>query len=329
MSSTDDAKDQILVIHDGDLTQVVQMLASAQRIREHHKKARITLLCGEEFEGLLKHCPYFNAVETNLDDAAKRNFFERMKAARNSGFDVIYDLCGSESAKKIGRAARFTRTKWIKAGPDSMQPGHALDQMAARLGEAGLGGPTHYRLGEAPAPDLSWIDFVAKRSRTLDPAYFGLQGAYALFAPAGEDSAPALRWPKERWASLAHELIELGVEPVVVGGPSTREVGRYVAHMTPGARDLTGRANLIQLAGLGRRASCAFGESAGLLHLMAAAGSPTVLFHPGEQPPHEDSPRGQSPTLLMHAPTLAQISALEAVQAMRCAGGFSDASHAA
>ena len=106
-------------------------------------------------------------------------------------------------------------------------------------------------------------------------------------------------------------------------------MGRYVAHVTPGARDLTGRANLIQLAGLGRKASCAFGEAAGLLHLMAAAGSPSVLFHPGENAPLESAPRGESPTLLMHAPTLAQINAKEAVQAMRCAGGFADASNAA
>lgn len=99
------------------------------------------------------------------------------------------------------------------------------------------------------------MDFVAKRSRTLDPAYFGLQPRYALFCPAGDESLPAQRWPKERWASLAHELRQKGVEPVIVGGPSTRELGRYIAHITPGTRDLTGRANLIQLAGLGRQAS--------------------------------------------------------------------------
>lgn len=328
MSASDTEKDQILVIHDGDLTEVVQMLAAAERIRNHHKKARITLLCGEEFEGLLKHCPYFNVVETNLQDTAKKNFFERMQAARNSGFDTIYDLCGSDAAMKIKRAVRFSSGRWISATPDKTKPGHPLEQVAARLGEAGMG-PTRYLLGEAPAPDLSWIDFVAKRSRTLDPAYFGLQGAYALFAPAGDDVEPAYRWPKERWASLAHELIEGGVEPVIVGGPSTREVGRYVAHVTPGARDLTGRANLIQLAGLGRKASCVFGEQAGLLHLMAAAGAPAVLFHPGDSAPHDSAPRGLAPTILMHAPTLAQISAPEAVQAMRCAGGFAGATNAA
>lgn len=328
MADTDAGKEQILVIHHGELTDVVRMLAAARLIRDHHRKARITLLCGPEYEGLLKHCPYFNAVEPTLTETANKNFFERMKAARNSGFDLIYDLGAGAEGQKIKRAARFSKTRWVNAAPDPKSSEHPLDQAAAKLGAAGLG-QSVFRLGEAPPPDVDWVDFVAKRSRTLDPAYFGLQGRYALLAPAGDDAPPALRWPKERWASLAHGLLEAGVDPVLVGGPATREMGRYVAHVTPGARDLTGRANLIQLAGLGRRANCAFGEDAGLLHLLVAAGSPAVLFHPGESAPHARAPRGAAPTVLMHAPTLAQISAPEAMQAMRCAGGFDDAVRAA
>ena len=324
-----DEKDQILVIHDGDLASMVRMLAPARRIREFHKGARITLLTGEDFESLLKHCPYFNAVEPTLSQTAGQGFFERMKAARNSRFDVIYDLCGSESAMKVKRAARFSRARWVDLSLDPRAEGHPVDLVAAKAALAGLGGMTRYRLGEAPPPELDWIDFVARRSRTLDPAYFGLQGRYALFAPAGDDSPPPTRWPKERWASLAHALIEEGVEPVIVGGPSARELGRYVAHVTPGARDLTGRANLVQLAGLGRQAQCAFGEDVPLLHLLVAAGSPAVMFHPGAEAPLTRAPRGPGPTILMHAPTLAQISAQEAAQAMRCAGGFGDDARAA
>ncbi|XBQ16741.1 MAG: glycosyltransferase family 9 protein [Oceanicaulis sp.] len=317
-----DEKEQVLVLHEGDLASTVRMLAPARRIRERHKGARITLLTSDEFESLLKHCPYFSAVEPSLHDTAGKGFFERMKAARNSRVDVIYDLAGTDATRKIKRAARFSKAKWVDLSADPKSEDHPLDLVAARMAEAGFGGPKVYRLGEAEPPELDWVDFVARRSRTLDPAYFGLQGRYALFAPAGDDSPPPTRWPKERWASLAHQLIEKGVEPVLVGGPSTRELGRYVAHVTPGARDLTGRANLVQLAGLGRQAQCAFGEDVPLLHLLVAAGSPAVLFHPGEEAPVTRAPRGPGATILMHAPTLAQISAPEAVQAMRCAGGF-------
>ena len=328
MTQEEPAKEQVLVLHDGDLVDVVRMLAPAKRIREHHRRARITLLCGPDYESLLKHCPYFNAVEPTLSDAAGKNFFERMKAARTSGFDVVYDLGAGDAASKLRGSMRFSKTRWINAAPDPKKPGHPVEQAAARIGEAGLG-PAQYRLGEADPPQLDWIDFVAKRSRTVEPAYFGLQGRFALFAPSGDDSPPAQRWPKERWASLAHELLERGVEPTLVGGPSTREIGRYVAHVTPGARDLTGRANLVQLAGLGRRANFAFGEDVPLLHLLVAAGAPSALLHPGETPPLEQAPRGPAPTVMLYAPTLAQISVSEAVQAMRAAGGFADAETAA
>lgn len=329
MQGFDASKEQILVLHDGDLADTVRMLAPARRIRAFHRKARITLLCGEAFESLLKHCPYFDSVEPTLSTTAGKNVFDRIKAARNSRFAVIYDLGGGSAAKKIKTAARFSGAKWLSAVPDTKLDAHPVDQSAALLARAGLGGPPGLELGAGDPPLVDWIDFVARQSRTLDPAYFGLHDRYCLFAPAGDDSPAPQRWPKERWASLAHDLSAQGLEPVLVGGPSTRELGRYVAHVVPGARDLTGRANLIQLAGLGRRCSGAFGEDVPLLHLLVAAGSPAVLFHPGNDAPVLRAPRGQAPTVLMHAPTLAQISAQEALQALRCAGGFEDRLQAA
>lgn len=324
MSAREPSKEQILVLHDGDLTETVRMLAPAAAIRAHHRTARITLLCGPEFEGLLKHCVYFNAVEPTLRDIAKKGFFERMKLARTSGIDRVYDLGSGEAGEKLKRSMRFSSTEWVRAAAGPKENGHPLDVVAGKLGAAGLG-KAHYALGEAEGPRADWVDFVARRSRTLEPAYFGLQDNFVLFAPAGDEVKPALRWPKERWASLAHQMLQRGVEPAIVGGPSAREIGRYIAHVTPGARDLTGRANLVQLAGLGRKASFAFGEDAGLLHLLVATGAPAVMFHPGEEAPHLRAPRGEHPTVLMHAPTLAQISVAEAVQAMRFAGGFEPA----
>lgn len=328
MNAGNASKEQVLILHDGDLTETVRMLAAAKRIRGHHRAARITLLTGPDFEGLLKHCVYFNAVEPTLRDLAKKGFFERMKLARASRFDRVYDLGSGEAGQKLKGALRFSSTAWVAAIANSGDQGHPLDVVAGKLGAAGLG-KTHFPLGEATGPEADWIDFVAKRSRTLEPAFFGLQGPYVLFAPAGDDVKPALRWPKERWASLAHQMLQREIEPAIVGGPSAREIGRYIAHVTPGARDLTGRANLVQLAGLGRKANFAFGEDAGLLHLLVATGAPAVMFHPGEEAPHTRAPRGLHPTVLMHAPTLAQISVAEAVQAMRFAGGFAHEPEAA
>lgn len=315
------AKQQVLVLHDGDLTATVRMLAAARLLRDHHRKARISLLTGPDFANLLKHCPYFDAVEPTLRESAGKGFFERVKLARASQFDRVYDLGGGEAGRKLKRAISFSSAKWIDAAPSEKRPGHPLDQQAGLLGKAGLG-PDFFPLGAAPPPDASWIDFLAKRSRQLEPAYFGIQGAYALFAPAGDDTPVKSRWPAERWAELAEALAAEGVEPVIVGGPTVRDLGRSVIRRVDSARDATGRANLMQLAGLGRRAGCVFGEDTGLLHLLVAAGAPGVMLHAGAEPPHERAPRGPESAIVLHAPALGDISASAAVQAMRAAGGF-------
>lgn len=313
------SKEQILVLHQGGLGETVLMLAGARQIREAHRKARITLLTGPEFEPLLKHCPYFDAVEASLADAAGKNFLERVKRARASRFDRVYDLGAGEASGKLKRAMNFASGKWVSAAPDARRPGHPLDQQAAALAKAGASLPA---AGTAAPPTVEWIDLLARRSRTLEPAYFGIQGRYALFAPVGEDAPVKGRWPAERWAELSAMLAEADIEPVVVGGPAAREAGRAIARLDGRVRDATGRANLVQLAGLGRKACCVFGERSGLVDLMVAAGAPGVVVHPGAAPDGEIAPRGPEAVIVVHAETLEGVAGAAAAQAMRVIGGF-------
>lgn len=323
------AKTTIYVLLWGDLVRTVRGLAGAKLIRAAHKRERMVLLTSPDYEALLKHCPYFGAVETDAlaEGAAGKLMQKRIKLAKPAR---IYDLVGDGAARRLKNAFRFGGTKWIDAAATDGEEGvHPVEAAAARLGAAGLG-QTAYALGAAPAPDVSWVDYLARSSRMLEPEYFGLTGPFALLAPAGDEYKLALRWPKERWASLAHELIARKITPAIVGGPSARETGRYIAHMTPGSRDLTGKAKLVQLAGLARRARFVFGEDTGLLHLLVAAGTPALALYPdGGDAPVLRAPRGESTVILMHAPTLAQVSVAEAIQAMRCAGGFDEAPRAA
>jgi ADP-heptose:LPS heptosyltransferase len=314
-------KEQVLVIHEGDLASAVRMLAAAKMLRERHRKARITLLTDDAHVTLLKHCPYFDAVEAGLGEAARKGFFERIKLARASKFDRVYDLGSGEAGRKLRRTISLSGGKWIDAAPNPKKPGHPLDQQAAALGRAGLG-PDQITPGAAAPAEADWIDFLAKRSRQLDPAYFGIHRRYALFAPAGDDVPVKERWPAERWAELARLLLAEDIEPVVVGGPATRETGKAVSRGAEGARDVTGRANLVQLAGLGRQASCVFGEDTGLFHLIVAAGSPGIMLRAGQGLDPDSAPRGVETTLVLHAATLPDIAAEAAVQAMRAAGGF-------
>ena len=315
-------RDITYILHWGDLASAVRMLACAKLIRKVHRRDRIVLLTTPDFESFLKHCPYFNAIETDALPDTRPMQGLRDKRIKLTKPKRVYDLVGDNESRKLKRLFRFSRCEWNEVVPDPRTLAHPVDDVGGQLnGVLGLH-PTHYPLGAAPAPDASWVDYLAKQSRMLDPEYFGLNGPFALLAPAGTEVKPALRWPQEKWAALAHELLEAGITPALIGGPDTRDVGRYVSQVTPGARDITGKAKLAQLAGLARHARFCFGEDTPLLHLLVAAGPPALALYGDVGDPALIAPRGDAPVILMHATTLAQVDAHEAVQAMKFAGGF-------
>ncbi|WP_300543793.1 glycosyltransferase family 9 protein [Maricaulis sp.] len=319
---TEPQRDITYILHWGDLASTVRMLAAAKVLRAVHKRDRIILLTTPDFESFLKHCPYFNAIEIDALPDTRPLAGLRDKRIKLNKPSRVYDLVGDADSRKLKGLFRFSKCKWHEAAADPRSGQHPVDDVAGRLNAILGTGPQHYPLGGAPAPDASWVDFLAKKSRMLDPEYFGLNGPFALLAPAGDTVKAPLRWPQEKWAALAHELLQAGVTPALIGGPDTREVGRYVSHNTPGARDLTGKAKLAQLAGLARHARFVFGEDTPLLHLLVASGVPALALYGNVVDPALIAPRGEEPVVLMHAATLAQVSPQEAMAAMRFAGGF-------
>ncbi len=319
---TEPQRDITYILHWGDLAATVRMLASARLIRDVYRRDRIILLTTPDYESFLKHSPYFNAIEIDALPDTRPMAGLRDKRVKLTKPSRVFDLVGDSDSRKLKKLFRFSRCQWHEIAPTGKTSQHPVDEVAGKLNAVLGTGPDHYPLGGAPAPDASWVDFLAKKSRMLDPEYFGLNGQFALLAPAGDTVKPQLRWPQEKWAALAHELQQAGITPALVGGPDTRDVGRHVAHVTPGARDITGKAKLAQLAGLARHACFVFGEDTPLLHLLVASGAPALALYGDVGDPALIAPRGDEPVILMHAPTLAQVSPEEAIAAMKFAGGF-------
>ena len=72
---------------------------------------------------------------------------------------------------------------------------------------------------------------------------------------------------------------------MVIGGLQEGGLARGIQRQAPRARDLTGRTDFAQIAVLGARAALAIGNDTGPLHLIAAAGAPTiVLFSSASDP---------------------------------------------
>lgn len=96
-------------------------------------------------------------------------------------------------------------------------------------------------------------------------------------------SAPARRWPVERWAELASLLARRGHQVVVTGATAEAPItAAVVAHAALDPRaDLGGRTSLSEIAALVADARLVFAGDTGTAHVASAYGTPSVvLFGP-------------------------------------------------
>jgi ADP-heptose:LPS heptosyltransferase len=90
-------------------------------------------------------------------------------------------------------------------------------------------------------------------------------------------------WPADCFAGLFHRLGCVGAVPVILGGPGPAEHGMAepLLGLLPEAVDLVGRLTLPEVVACLERAVLFVGNDSGLMHLAAAAGTPTIgLFGP-------------------------------------------------
>jgi heptosyltransferase-2 len=91
---------------------------------------------------------------------------------------------------------------------------------------------------------------------------------------------PGKRWPETHYAELARRLAGQGVAVWVLGGPGEKDIAKIISGDGRFARDLTGddlRNAILALAA----ADAAVSNDSGLLHVVAAIGTPAIgLFGP-------------------------------------------------
>jgi ADP-heptose:LPS heptosyltransferase len=286
---------RILVIKLGALGDFVLALAAAKRIREAHTKAHITLLTTPPYEALARLSPYFNEVWPNGRPAGFDEWWTLVGALRGGRFDRVYDLQTSSGSSRLrpmlwpfgpewsGRASHRRRN------PQRDQM-HTLERQADQLRAAGIWPDAPILPGSAPPPDLSWILNKYKQPRPL--AGVPAPRPYAMLVPGASEKRPEKRWPVERFAELAAKLKDQGLDVVIIGGPQESALARIIQKSNGQARDLTGRTDFAQIAVLGARAALAVGNDTGPLHLIAAAGAPSVALFSAASDPALCGPRG-------------------------------------
>ncbi|MEO1659148.1 MAG: glycosyltransferase family 9 protein [Pseudomonadota bacterium] len=290
---------KVLVVKRDGLRPFVEAEPAFAAIRRAHQGATIDLVTSPNLQRLAKCSPYFDRVVATRPlntPAEKREFTGQLKKI---GYQVAYDLDGTRDSMDLRASLKgFRAPTWV--GPKRKLSGKSTSMKPSPLAGAGMrkllsdaGLELEQRL-----PDLRWANNPEKGSANLDPSWFGLSGAYALFIPAAN---PSHRWPAENYGAVASVMARQGITPVIVGGDDLStyayDVMQTAAEMSgDGGRaavDLSGKADAAQVSVLARDATFFLGGPSDELHLVAAVGTRGVILLPTSEDVQTDALYGR------------------------------------
>ncbi|MCP1241389.1 glycosyltransferase family 9 protein [Acetobacter lambici] len=226
--------------------------------------ARITVACGPVAAGLFSHMPGLERVLVMRKRRYDMHWLDLWKACAPTKWDMTVDLRGSV----ISFALRSGRRLVMRGG---RRPGRRVGHLGSLLG-----------LSPAPHPTV-WLNEADRQ-------------AAADMIPPSSPTAPIIAlgptanwvgkiWPTANYLPLWQQLAATypHARPAIFYGPGTQEaeLARPVLNALPNAINAGGRFALTETAAMLGRCALYIGNDSGLMHLAAAAGTPTLgLFGP-------------------------------------------------
>ena len=304
--------DRILVIKLGALGDIILAMGPFAAIRKTHASAHITLLTAAPYAELVGASDYFDDVWIDPRPSALRpaQWLGLRRRLRDGRFDRVYDL---QTSDRTGWYYRMMgpgrRPEWSGIARGCSHPHanprrddmHSIDRQNEQLAMAGI--------ADVPSADLSWMK--------SDTSRFGLTGRYALLVPGAAAHRPRKRWPAERYGELSRALVERSVVPAILAGAGAaeEEAARAIAASCAGAHAVIG-AGLSDIAALARGAAGAVGNDTGPMHIVAAAGCPSLVLFSADSEPELVRPPGSHVGVLQRD-ELAALPASEVAASLR------------
>lgn len=299
---------RILLIKPSAVGDVVHAVPTLVELRKRYPAAQIDWLVTPENAELVRHHPALSGVVL-FDRRAFRKGLRAwtvlptlLRTLRKARYDLAIDLHGQLRSAAFALATGSP----VRIGFDRpiRRREHAALRRVPTRGWAGARegawlAYTHripIRTLEVHAVDrYLWLGDVlgftpGPAEQTLHLAPEALERAGQLLHECGIGDAlfalisPATMWETKHWrpegfAEVARGLVAEGLQVVLVGGPSDRELGGRVQAACPQARDLTGQTSLGVLAALVRRARLCVSNDSGVAHLAVAAGVPLAAVY--------------------------------------------------
>ena len=237
----------------GDAVLTTGVLDHLIRLYPH---CRITVACGPPAAGVFARMPNLERLLVFAKKPWRMHWLGLWREVAFTRWDLVVDLRGSALAWLVpARQRRVMRRV----------PGRKHEQFAT---VAGIVGP-------APLP-VAWTGAQDEaRAIALLPAGRPVVG----LGPTANWSGKM--WPAERFAELFHRLAAgplPGAVALILAGPGKmeQEMAAPLARLLPDAIDTTGQLALPEVTACLRRCALYVGNDSGLMHLAAAAGTPTV-----------------------------------------------------
>ena len=271
-----------------------------------HPDARVTVACGPVAEGVFARMPNREKTIVLVKKRLSAHWLGLWAEVARTRWDLVVDLRGSALAWLVPARRRAVMQGGRRAG-------HRIGHIAETLGLP------------RPPPPVAWFaPAVAARAAALLPG----EGPFLALGPSANWSGKV--WPPERFVELFRALTAPGgplpgARAVVLAGPGAQEAAMVapVLAALPEALDLTGRLELPEVAAVMARCALFVGNDSGLMHLAAAAGTPTLgLF--GPTPASEYGPIGRAAraVLARGTPGAAPMAALPVEDALAAAQGL-------
>jgi len=272
---------RLLVVRLGSLGDLVHALPAVTALHRAFPAAEIDWLVEAPHREFLSLVPFLHAIVVVRDRSASAWLAAR-RELRPRRYDVAIDFQGLLKSAALARLSGATRVVGFDraalrepmAAPlytERVATGEGRHVIQKNLGlAAALGAATdriEFPLSEVRSVRIS--DFLARAPRP-----------FALLNPGA--AWPNKRWPPERFAHVARELVARhGLASVVLWGPGEADLAASVAAASGGAATVAPETGLADLVALARAASLMISGDTGPTHIAAAVGVPIVsLFGP-------------------------------------------------
>ena len=278
-------KEKILIIKLGALGDFIQSLGPIAAIKRHHPNAHITLLTTKPFEKFAKECGLLDNIW--LDNKPKLwdvpGWLRLRSKLIGAKFSRVYDLQNNDRTAFYFKILH-PKPEWVGAvkgashsntSPERTK-GHAFDGHVQTLKLAGI--------NDIEVDKLEWMKD--------DISTFDLKNNYALLIPGCAPSRPEKRWPADHYAALAKSLLEIGIQPVIIGTNDEKQAAELIMEAAPDTLNLINKTNLNQITTLARNAKIAIGNDTGPMHIIGATGCPSVVLFSNASNPIKHAPKG-------------------------------------